>query len=140
MSHLTIANLEAMLAVNAKAADPARRYVYVETGRYKSFMPVTVKAAERRGHTVDMRCGGVFYVYPKGVEATTAKTLDMIKALARTCIDHGKPTERFQEDYDLMSHYIATATFGELRRKLGDALCMSAAPCVKVEKILALVA
>lgn len=64
MSHLTISDLETQFEKGWTATDAdGERYVYAETGRYKPFMPATLKAAERRGYRVVRKGSGVFYVY-----------------------------------------------------------------------------
>lgn len=64
MSHLTIADLAKQFDNGWTATDAnGERYVYAETGRYKPFMPATLKAAERRGYRVIRKGTGVFYVY-----------------------------------------------------------------------------
>jgi hypothetical protein len=74
MSHLTLTDLEKQLARITLLADPTIQYAYVETGRYKPFMPATVAAAKRKGYRVE-RAGGsgsAFYVFPKDSPAQVA--------------------------------------------------------------------
>lgn len=87
MTHLTITDLET--ALTHAATHPGwlctdhngRGYVRVETGRYKSYMDATVRAAERRGYEVNRLCSGVFAVYPKAVPAPTAAKSDAFDAV-----------------------------------------------------------
>lgn len=139
MSHLNIANLETMVAAAALHPEAGRRFVYAETGRYKPWMPATIKAAERRGYLVEQACDGVFHVYPKDVE---------IGQLARALIEHQcrravdartrNATADAASAFEQIGWALDRLRMGDLRRQLGDALCMNAAPCVKVDHILAL--
>lgn len=62
---LTIAHLEQELArVAAGKSSNGYGYAYVETGRYKPYMPATLRAATKRGHRIERKGAAVFYVYP----------------------------------------------------------------------------
>ena len=67
MSHLTFTDLEKQLDRIASLADQNIQYAYVETGRYKPYMPATVAAAKRKGYRVERAGQSAFYIFPKTV-------------------------------------------------------------------------
>jgi hypothetical protein len=50
-------------------------YAYVETGRYKGYSTVTVRALRDRGYRIERRVlGGAYHIYPKPAETTPERT------------------------------------------------------------------
>lgn len=68
MAHVTITELETQLAkIGSGVYGPEVTFAYCETGRYKPYTESTIRAAARRGYTIESRVRGVYHVYPKDV-------------------------------------------------------------------------